>query len=138
AAVFIAVALGAWLTRPALIPAAASSMPSTNAVPTAPAQFAVPATSSAPKTQVDHSVVYFARDGLPPVGYHVGGIAADPSPAGRIAQRLTVLARNADLSKFADHDRVLPSTFNAFPVASQVRILSSAVVKVDADIATVA
>ena len=78
----LAVGFGSWLARPSSgQPVAASPSASSNArvtpAPTAPPQSAVPVSSSAPKTQVDHGVVYFPRDGLPPIGVHVPGLATD-------------------------------------------------------------
>lgn len=90
AALVVALAIGSWLVRPsALSPVAATptvsapqaSAPSANAT-TAPA-------SAYPESE--RVWVYFARDGLPPIGSFVRGRLLDTSPTARIASRITAL-----------------------------------------------
>lgn len=140
AALVLAVAFGAWFTRPTeTLPAGASATPTASAAPTATAAAAataVPA-SATPRTSVDHGVVYWARDGLPPVGIHIGGIANESTAPERIAARLTVLARNVDLTKFPTHDDLSAGAHNVFPTTSQIGVVSEASVKIQGDLATV-
>ena len=81
-----------------------------------------PSASVAPKT-VDHDVVYFARDRLPPVAGHVDGAGQGASAEARILARLTAL-----------YSAVAPSPL--FNVAPNTKARPKSV-KVDGDLATV-
>ena len=85
AAIVFALAIGTWLARPGgstpvAAPSASAPAPSSNAT-TAPA-------SAYP--QSERVWVYFARNGLPPIGGFVQGHLLD-TPAARIASRITAL-----------------------------------------------
>lgn len=93
----LAVALGSWFTRPLdQGPAAASPIATAGVSATpSPAASAAPA-SAPPRTQVDHAVVYFARDGLPPIASAQPGLASvfaggHTSAEERITARIGVL-----------------------------------------------
>jgi len=74
AALVLALAFGSWFTRPTDTGPVASS-PSPAATTSDAAASKSPATSApasaTPRTADDHAVIYFARDGLPPIGVHV-------------------------------------------------------------------
>jgi len=121
AAIVLAVAIGSWLTRPT------ESQPGVAASPTAPvAATSSPATATntpAPTatpapTRPDHAVVYFSQSGVAPIAVHVRGIANQATAADRIASRVTVITRNADLIKFPDSDPMPPGAINALHPAS--------------------
>jgi hypothetical protein len=85
AAIVLALAIGTWLTRP--------GGPSPVAAPTASAPAPSPNATTAPASaypQSERVWVYFARDGLPPIGGFVQGHLLD-TPAARIASRITAL-----------------------------------------------
>jgi hypothetical protein len=86
AAIVFALAIGTWLARPAgTSPVAAP----TASAPAAPSSNATTAPASA-YPQNERVWVYFARDGLPPIGAFVQGHLLD-TPAARIASRITAL-----------------------------------------------
>ena len=134
----LALAFGAWFTRPIEAPVVATS-PTPTPIVTATHSAAPTATpsSATPRTQVDHQVVYFARDGLPPIGLHFSGGGGGSTPEQRIQGLLTVLARNTTLAKFASHDPEPPDAHNVFPTSSQIGVMSGASVKIQGDLATV-
>jgi len=71
--ILLAVAVGSWLTRPTETqPGVAASPTASVAATSTPATAAnTPAPTAKPvPTRPDHQVVYFARDGLPPVAVH--------------------------------------------------------------------
>ena len=87
AAIVFALAVGTWLMRPAgTSPVAAP----TASAPAAPSSNATTAPASA-YPQNERVWVYFARDGLAPIGAFVRGQLLDTSPAARIASRITAL-----------------------------------------------
>jgi Immunoglobulin-like domain of bacterial spore germination/Sporulation and spore germination len=88
AAIVLALAIGSWLTRPT------AEQPGVAASPTATAPSSSPAGTQAPASATpaqDRIWVYFARDGLPPVGAFITGSFRDGSPESRIASRITAL-----------------------------------------------
>jgi hypothetical protein len=94
AAVVLALAIGSWLTRPT------EGQPGVAASPTTPAASAsAPAPSATASAVVATSVptwVYFARDGLPPVGAFVSGYAPTIASQGaHISERLSALRDHA-------------------------------------------
>ena len=87
AALVLALAVGSWFTRPT------EDEPGVAASPTVPAATTVPATTPIPTATVpsDRIWVYFARDGLPPIGAFTVGIFDDRGPESRIGSRLSAL-----------------------------------------------
>jgi len=137
AAIMLALAIGSWLARPT------ESQPGVAASPTAPlAATSTPATATntpAPiatpvPTRPDHAVVYFSQSGVVPIAVHVRGIANQATAADRIAGRVTVITRNADLTKFPDSDPMPPGAINALRPASMQGVSR---VSVSGDLATV-
>lgn len=121
AAILLAVALGSWLTRPTegLPGVAASPTAPVAATSTTPPATNTPAPTATPvPTKPDHAVVYFSQSGVVPIGVHVRGIANQTTVADRIAGRVTVITRNADLAKFPDADPMPPGAINALHPAS--------------------
>ena len=90
AALVVALAIGSWLVRPsALSPVAA---PPTASAPQGSALLANATTAPASAYPESERVwVYFARDGLPPVGSFVRGHLLNTSPTARIASRIAAL-----------------------------------------------
>jgi hypothetical protein len=116
AAIVLALAIGSWLTRPTdgQPGVAASPTAPVAAASTAPAATNTPAPTATPvPTKPDHAVVYFSQSGVVPIGVHVRGIANQATAADRIASRVTVITRNADLSKFPDADPMPAGAINA-------------------------
>src|SRR4051812_32465847 len=60
-----------------------------------PSVSASPSASPGPATHIDHDVVYFALDRLPPVAAHVAGAGAGGSSEARILSRLVSLFSTA-------------------------------------------
>jgi hypothetical protein len=90
AAIVLALAIGSWLTRPT------EAQPGVAASPTAPASpiRSVEPTASPVQAPSAPIWVYFARDGLPPVGAYVDAHASSAvlaSPEGRISSRISAL-----------------------------------------------
>jgi hypothetical protein len=78
----------------ALIVASACGSTAVQPTPTPPAtatSTASPSMSATPSPAIDNSLVYFARDRLPPVGVHVAGADAGVTPEQRIRARLDAL-----------------------------------------------
>lgn len=97
-----------------------------------------PTPSPTPRpTAVDHQVVYFARDGLPPVGVHVRGVGNQSNPVDRITSRLSAVTLNGDLAKFPDADAIPAGAYSAIRGQEQVNGQGVGAVRVDGDIATV-
>lgn len=67
--------------------------PRASATPTAPASIAPTAapTATPAASLIDHAVVYFARDRLPPVAAHVDGAGTGATAEARILSRMTAL-----------------------------------------------
>lgn len=86
---------------------------------------------------IDHQVVYFARDGLPPVGVHVRSVGNQSTAADRISGRLSVITLNPSLEKFPDADPVPSGAFNAIRPPNQANAQGVGAVRVDGDVATV-
>jgi len=130
AAIVLALAIGSWLTRPAenqpgvagspSAPVAATSSPATATNTPAPTVTPVP-------TRPDHSLVYFARDGLPPISAHVDGINATTADA-RIAARLAALS-------LATPPNIPAGAVNPFSAVGKPSLAVN--VKTQGDIATV-
>jgi len=92
AAIVLAVAIGSWLTRPT------ESVPGVAASPTPPSSpiSTVAPTASPVQAPSVPTWVYFARDGLPPVGAFIPGYAPTNAPQGpHIAERLLGLRDRA-------------------------------------------
>jgi hypothetical protein len=97
-----------------------SPTPTESAIPTA----TPPATATpGPATRIDHGVVYFARDRLPPVAVHVPGAGAGATADARIRSRLDALFTTAAPN----------GLFNVALGSSAV----PAAVRIDGDLATV-
>jgi immunoglobulin-like protein involved in spore germination/sporulation and spore germination protein len=136
AAVVLAVALGAWFNaaREGTEPAPVAASPTPAGTPT-PAPTVTPAPTPTPAhDKVDHSIVYFARPDGTVVGVHVGGLGTQASATDRINGRVTVIARNADLSKFSDRGSLPADAFNALQPTAMQGVAS---VSVTGDVATV-
>jgi hypothetical protein len=96
-------------------------------------QQATPVASSIPKTAVDHGIVYFARDGLPPIGVAVPGVANEVTREERIASRVNALNSGGPVGSRV----VVPlGAFNAFP-REDPALLRVSSVAVQGDTATV-
>lgn len=137
ASIVIAGALGSLLLeRPAIDgPVAASpTVAPTNAQAATPSPAA---TVTLKPSAIDRQVIYFARDGLPPVGVHVRGIGNQATPEERIASRLSVVTLNGTLEKFPDADPIPPGAFSAIRGRDQVNGQGVGPVRVNGDTATV-
>lgn len=136
AVLVLALAFGAWFTRPPdQTPVAASPTPAESTKPTnTPAATVTPAPT--PKTAPNHDVVYVARDGLPPVGVELRpGIITGSTAEQRIQQRLGVLLETADLSTVAS-EPVGGATTNVLSSASGSKHVSAvAKVTISGDVA---
>jgi immunoglobulin-like protein involved in spore germination/sporulation and spore germination protein len=90
-AVVLAMALlGGACGSPATVPS--PTPPATPTVTTSPAPTAVPTTSpTAGPSQIDHALVYFARDMLPPIAGHVAGAGQGATAEARVLSRLAAL-----------------------------------------------
>jgi hypothetical protein len=92
AAIVLALAIGTWLARPAEDRGPVAASPSAPVSPTS----TVAPTATATQVPTVPTWVYFARDGLPPVGAFVPGSAPTNGPQGaRIAERLVALRNSA-------------------------------------------
>jgi hypothetical protein len=138
ASIVVAGALGSLLLeRPAGVPVAEQPSSTPGATHT-PAATVTPAPTPTPlPTAIDHRVVYFARDGLPPVGVHIRGIGDQSDPAARISGRLSVITLNPDLAKFPDADAVPSGAFNAIRGVGRINAQGVGAVRVAGDTATV-
>lgn len=87
AAVVLALALGAWFTRPT------EGQPGVAASPSVPVATSTPPTTATPAATIpsDRIWVYFARDGLPPVGGFAVGTFDNRRPESAIGSRLSAL-----------------------------------------------
>lgn len=87
AAVVLALALGAWFTRPT------EGQPGVAASPSVPVATSTPGTTATPAATIpsDRIWVYFARDGLPPVGGFALGTFDNRRPESAIGSRLSAL-----------------------------------------------
>jgi hypothetical protein len=138
ASIVIAGALGSTLLeRPATGPAAEQPTGAPGATHTPAATVTPVATPTPLPTAIDHQVIYFARDGLPPVGVHVRGVGSQSDPVARINSRLSAITLNPDLVKFPDADPVPSGAFNAIKGVGRVNAQGVAAVRVDGDTATV-
>lgn len=126
AAIVLALALGTWFMRPTEgQPGVAASPTATASATTAPSPTAV--ATVAPGT-LDHYRVYFARDGLPPVGAHVDNAGIGATAAERIASRLSSLPSASAPA----------GATNVFPRGASAPSLSgAAAVKLAGDLATI-
>jgi hypothetical protein len=94
AAIVLALGIGSWLTRPTEdqrgVAASPTATPLASAATRSPTPSPTPVVTVAPG-QLDHYKVYFARDGLPPVGAHVDNAGVGATARERIASRLASL-----------------------------------------------
>jgi hypothetical protein len=126
AAVLLAVALGSWFMRPTDGQSGVGSSPTATPIAAATPS-PTPVATVAPGT-LDHYKVYFARDGLPPIGAHVDNAGIGATAAERIASRLNSLP-----SASAPAGAV-----NVFPRGPNAPTLSGgAAVKITGDLATI-
>jgi immunoglobulin-like protein involved in spore germination len=124
AAIVLALAIGSWLTRPTETGPGVAASPSASAPSATPTPVPTPSATVAPG-QLDQNV-YFARDGLPPVGARVGSAGMGASAADRIATRLSYLQSASPPA----------GSFNAFPKINSVA-LGTSPVRVTGDLASV-
>jgi hypothetical protein len=95
------------------------------------------ATPTRASNAIDHQVIYFALDGLPPVGVHVRGVGNQATPEDRIASRLSAVTLNGTLEKFPDADPIPSGAFSAIRGRDQVNGQGVGKVRVNGDTATV-
>jgi hypothetical protein len=127
AAVLVTVALGSWFMRPSDGQSGVGSSPTATPIATAtPSPTPVATVASG---QLDHFRVYFARDGLPPVGAHVDNAGVGATAAERIASRLSSLPGASAPT----------GAVNVFPRGSNAPTLNggASAVKVTGDLATI-
>jgi hypothetical protein len=139
AGIVLAGALGSTLIeRPATDEPVAQQPSPTVASANTPAATVTPAATPTPlPTAIDHQVVYFAREGLPPVGVHVRGVGNQSDAVARINSRLSVITLNPDLVKFSDADPIPSGAFNAIRGVGRVNAQGVGAVRVAGDTATV-
>ena len=131
ASILIAGALGSLLLDRPARDEPVGVQPSATVAPThTPAATATPVATPTPKaTAIDHALVYFARDGLPPVGVHSDKIPSGGAPADRISERLFELLA-------ADPGMPAPAgAFTARPARGAIVGVND--VKLEGDLATV-
>jgi hypothetical protein len=139
ASIVIAGALGSTLLeRPATDQPVGQQPTPTVAGTNTQAATATPVATPTPRpTAIDHQVVYFARDGLPPVGVHVRGVGNQSTPEDRIKSRLSAVTLNGTLDKFPDSDPMPTGAFSAIRGRDQVNGQGVGAVRVNGDTATV-
>ena len=144
ASIVIAGALGSTLLeRPAADEPVGQQPTPTVAPPHTPVATGTPAPTPTPQPNaIDHQVVYFARDGLPPVGVHVRGVGdqtnpLQTTPVDRIMSRLSAVTLNGTLQKFPDADPIPAGAFSAIRGRDQVNGQGVGAVRIDGDTATV-
>lgn len=140
ASIVVAGALGSTLLdRPAIDGPVAQQPSPTVAPANTPAATVTPApTPTPPPNAIDHQVIYFVRDGLPPMGVHVRGVGDQATPEERITSRVSAVTLNEDLVKFGDRAGPLPpGTFSAIRGRDQVNNQGVGAVRIDGDTATV-
>ncbi|HEY6203467.1 MAG TPA: Gmad2 immunoglobulin-like domain-containing protein [Candidatus Limnocylindria bacterium] len=143
AAIVVAGALGSTLLERPATDQPAGQQPTPTVAAHTPAVTTTPVPTPTPQpTAIDHQVVYFARDGLPPVGVHVRGVGDQRNPlqttaVARITSRLAVVTLNSGLEKFPDADPVPSGAFNAIRPPNQANAQGVGAVRVDGDTATV-
>jgi hypothetical protein len=138
ASIAVAGALGSTLLdRPAIDGPVAQQPTPTVAAHTPAATATAAPTPTPPPSAIDHQVVYFARDGLPPVGVHVRSVGNQATPADRISSRLSVITLNADLAKFPDADPIPSGAVNAIKGIGRVNAQGVGTVRVTGDTATI-
>lgn len=132
ASIVLAGALGSTLLERPAVDQPVGQQPSPTVAPTnaAAATTTPPGPTSTPKaTAIDRQVIYFARDGLPPVGVHSDRVQSDGPAETRIAQRLfELLAAEPGMSAPA-------GTFTARPPRGAIVGVND--VKIEGDLATV-
>jgi immunoglobulin-like protein involved in spore germination/sporulation and spore germination protein len=121
AAVVLAVAIGSWLASPRQAAEPGPVAPSGSPSPT-PSQPATPTPPPPFTSPLDHQRVYFARDGLPPVGMHVAGIGTQATAEERIASRLGALNPRSGVTPPSGGSNAYPSEDPAVLKVSSVRI----------------
>jgi immunoglobulin-like protein involved in spore germination/sporulation and spore germination protein len=128
AAIVLALAIGSWLTRPTESQPGVAASPSA----TATAPDTTPSPAATPSSPATFVTVYYARDGLPPVGVKVQ-MGQIPTTAERVGFHI-----GATLQQYGP---IPPGAFSAFPgrrggdVYNPVSELGE--VKVNGDLATV-
>lgn len=143
ASILIAGALGSTLLERPATDQPVGQQPTPTVAAHTPAVTATPVPTPTPQpTAIDHQVVYFARDGLPPVGVHVRGVGdqrnpLQTTPADRITSRLAVVTLNGDLRKFPDADPIPAGAFSAIRGKDQVNGQGVGAVRIDGETATV-
>ncbi|HEY8824851.1 MAG TPA: GerMN domain-containing protein, partial [Candidatus Limnocylindria bacterium] len=130
AAIVLAVAIGSWLARPTEgqpgIAASPTATPSASAPTTTATSTATPAPTVTPTpTRPDHQIVYFARDGQPPISQHFDGGGVPTTPDQRIFQRVSTLLHST---------QVPPNAFTAVPPQTSI---GANTVRISGDLATV-
>ncbi|MDQ2912219.1 MAG: GerMN domain-containing protein [Chloroflexota bacterium] len=136
AAIVLALAIGSWFTRPTEGQPGVAASPS--ATPLSPDATPSPTSTPSTPTSLVPARIYFARDGLPPVGVSVP--RADlPTAEERIALRIgTLLQEGAALTGPAAPP---PGAFNAIPGQPNAHVYTPVpelgAVKVNGDLATV-
>jgi hypothetical protein len=138
ASIVIAGTLGSTLLERRAIDGPVAQQPTPTVAVHTPAATATAApTPTTQPTAIDHQVVYFARDGLPPVGVHVRNVGNQATAADRISSRLSVITLNANLLKFPDADPLPSGAVNAIKGTGRVNAQGVGAVRVSGDTATV-
>jgi hypothetical protein len=140
ASIVIAGALGSTLLERPAIEGPVGQQPTPSVVPTTTqAATASPApTPTAKPTAVDHQVIYFARDQLPPVAVHVDAFPIGSNPSGvRDLNTLPTASERigARLSALINAGSAPAGTSNAMPPKSAVQGASG--VRIEGDLARV-
>jgi len=131
-AIVLALAIGSWLARPT------EGQPSVAASPTAPASpiSSVAPTASAVQAPTVPTWLYFARDGLPPIGGFVNAnIPPNSRPESRIDSRISALAGFA--SGQIPAGATNPMSLVARPAAGATQSSMGMSVRIQGDLATV-
>jgi len=138
ASIVAAGALGSMLLERPATDGPVAQQPTPTVAARTPAATVAPSPTLTPQpTAIDHQVVYFARDGLPPVGVHVRGVGSQATAVDRISSRLSVITLNPDLVKFPDADPVPSGAVNAIKGTGRVNAQGVGAVRVSGDTATV-
>ena len=141
AVLVLAVAFGAWFTRPSEAPIVATSPSPTPAI-TEPPQSAVPTKPQATATPgADSLYVFYARESLPPIGGYIAARLTDSSAIGRVAARLVALHQSSSAPQGATNPLAIVAPMGSpTPNASGGGSSSTefgVVIRIDADTATV-
>ncbi|MEK6207761.1 MAG: Gmad2 immunoglobulin-like domain-containing protein [Chloroflexota bacterium] len=123
-AIVLAIAIGSWFTRPTDGQPGVAASPSASAGATpAPTTTPAPDATATVAPMPDHQRVYFARDGLPPIGVHVQ-MAQLPTVDERVGLRLGyLLVESPPAGAFsAVPGRPDAHVFTPVPVLGTVRV----------------